>query len=998
MRAAVYCLLGAIAAACGSDEPDPELTIAPSGTVEIYGPTEFTATLANSTETVDVTWSVEGAGTLSSSSGFHVVYAPPPGTTTATLTARAAGQVAQVQIVAAPARLTSETIPGLGAPVIVQYDAQEIPHIQCATARDCFAVQGFVQARDRLFPMDFLRHVARSNLAELIGIDGLPQDVQIRTLFTTRAGHRLEDDLSRALEPANRELLAAFVSGINAYLAQLRATPGARLPGEYDQLPFPLTAADIADWTIEDSIAMMRLFQYQLSSSLGQEAALGQFAAVYAQGPLADLGKLDAWVRAAAPPSEQAHTLAPTAFPNAGLMAPARVPTAGLAAWQGALGNAAVDAASLRGRLQRAGAAVGSNNWVVSAAASATNVAMVANDPHLALQYPPQFHLATLTSANAGDNLNLTGGSFPGLPGAQVGRGARVGWGVTVVGYDVTDLYLEQFLPQSSCPSAAPCVLFQGTPRSTLPVPQTFRVRVGPGSAIVDAATLDLRSPPPPVVLVVPHHGPIIQAPDAAGRAVSVRWTGHESHTQDLSAFLGLGTAADVDSAMAALKHYTTGAQNFVLADDQGHIAYYPHALIPVRRFADVRVVGASVIPPWFPLPGDGSAEWGDGTSNCAGALAPVPASCWIADALLPQGKDPEKGYFFTANADPTYPSVTDDNNPLAHPPYLSFFWGDSTGFRATRIDQLLAAVIGQKGSVSLEDMQAIQADHVSRPGMAFAPIIAQIPIDAASPSQLVTAQAVFARWSAAGFDCPSGLLGTDPERSPVDSTPAVMDNSAGCYLFHTFLRQLLTRVFSDDLAVVGQDVDGDSAIKAMLHMLALDPSTPAGAAGSTFCHDVNAKGQVVAMRSCIDQVVAALVAAVDQLIAHAEPSPSNWVWGRVHTVTPTSMLALVTRGYSPGPFARPGGAFTVDVATPALTGTALDFHYTSGPQVRHISVMDPASPVVKMQLPGPERDRPAELVTSPLLDQWLTNTYFDFAFGNQIERAAVATQSFSGQ
>ena len=38
---------------------------------------------------------------------------------------------------------------------------------------------------------------------------------------------------------------------------------------------------------------------------------------------------------------------------------------------------------------------------------------------------------------------------------------------------------------------------------------------------------------------------------------------------------------------IAALKDFSTGAQNFVLADDQGHIAYDPHALVPVRNFAD---------------------------------------------------------------------------------------------------------------------------------------------------------------------------------------------------------------------------------------------------------------------------------------------------------------------------------------------------------------------------------------------------------------------------
>ena len=65
---------------------------------------------------------------------------------------------------------------------------------------------------------------------------------------------------------------------------------------------------------------------------------------------------------------------------------------------------------------------------------------------------------------------------------------------------------------------------------------------------------------------------------------------------------------------------------------------------------------------------------------------------------------------------------------------------------------------------------------------------------------------------------------------------------------------------------------------------------------------------------------------------------------------------------------------------------------------VRHISLMDPAKPTVKMQLPGPERDGPTNFVGPDLLGQWVTNTYFDFAFGDQISAAAVSTQSFTAQ
>jgi penicillin G amidase len=984
---AAVCLLGALYGGCSDSNPGPALTISPgtSGTIAITGPTAFSAQLLNST--ADVSWTVAG-GTLSAASGLHVTYTPQLGTGAGTLTATADGQTASVQITSAPAALTSKLIPGLTAPVTVQYDAQDIPHIRCAQTIDCIAVQGYLQARDRFFPMDFLRHVATSTLTELIGADGLSQDIQLRTIFVTRAGHRLEDDLATALDPTSKALVTAFAGGVNAYLNELRATPGAKLPAEYAQLPFPLTAADIADWRIEDTMAMARLQQFQLSESLNEESEFGKFALTYGPGGShVDLGKLNAWIRAAAPPSEQAHTLETTPFhpPAAAAVKAASIK---LSKWRTALTALAASTVQLKDRLRPLDATVGSNNWVVSKDKSATGFAMVANDPHLSLQYPPLFHLSVMTSDNPADNLNLAGGAFPGIPGGLVGRGAHVAWGVTVVGYDVTDLFMEQFLPQGNCPTAAPCVLFKSAPVSAIPVTQNFKIRkaAGPISSAATFTTTTMTG------LVIPHHGPIVQAPDAAGKAISVRWTGQEGNTQDVKAIFGLNTAANVDAAIEALKGFSTGAQNFVLADDAGNIAYDPHALVPVRDFADARVTApANLKPPWFPLPGDGSAEWGPSGTDCVSATAtPLSATCWIADNLLPQGKNPAKGYFFTANADPL--GVSDDNNPLAHPPYFSFSWDDSSGFRATRIEQMLEAAIAAHGNVSLDDMMAIQADHVSRPGAAFTPIIAKITVTASSPPEIAIAQGVLNQWATNGWDCPSGLLGSDPKNSAIDPNPTVVQNSSGCFLFHEFLRVLMTNVFTDDLKVSGQGVNGLAAIKAMIFLLGL----PDGAPGTSFCSDVDAKGAVIGTaKTCGAQVQAALVQAVDTLSSQVGPKPSDWVWGRVHTIQPVSLLQLVTNGFEPGPYARPGGAFTVDVGSPSLSSPGLQFPYGSGGNVRHISLMDPSKPVMKMQLPGPERDGPSTFVGPDLLGQWVKNKYFDFAFGTQIDGAAVSTQSF---
>src|SRR5262249_7384706 len=87
------------------------------------------------------------------------------------------------------------------------------------------------------------------------------------------------------------------------------------------------------------------------------------------------------------------------------------------------------------------GEPAGSNNWVVDAAHATGGKAFVANDPHLPLQYPANFYLSHLVSSE--DNLNVMGATFPGIALTLIGRGAHVGWGLTVVGYDVTELYQE---------------------------------------------------------------------------------------------------------------------------------------------------------------------------------------------------------------------------------------------------------------------------------------------------------------------------------------------------------------------------------------------------------------------------------------------------------------------------------------------------------------------------------------------------------------------------
>ena len=600
LLAAVFVLF---LAACSGDEPKPTLTISPSGAQTASGPVTVTASPAELAN--DVTWSLNGPGTISGDKGIAVVYRPPVPANpaqTATVTATARGQTATVTFTPQTAAQPPVVLPAnaqgpvLTGNVDVTYDQNDIPHIFCGNQNDCFAVQGYIQAQDRLFQMDLFRRIARGKLASLIGSTGVSQDTQILTVFITRDLQRIEDVLVANLDAGTKAKIQAFTNGVNAYITFLKAHP-TLMPGEYAQVPGPTTPNDIFDWTLQDTLAIGRLQQFQLSETIEKETALGLFALTFGPGGAHDdTGRFTAYANNVQQPV-RAYTLSD---PDPAIasrwwgwrtQSDAAPDLSGLATGLGHVNAKMREMIEVFGSMRND---AGSNNWVVDGAHSATGFAMVANDPHLSLQYPPLFHLAAMTASD-GSGLDLIGGSFAGIPGALVGRGAHVGWGVTVVGYDVTDLYHEK-LTDCTHPPPLVCatVEFRDTGGAVINVPiavKQYPIAVKGGTATGTA------------VLVVPHHGPIVhddptrRRPRSACAGPVTRGT-----RRTCKAFLDLNNASAVGddtaaagTAFAALKNYAIGAQNFVLADDQGHIGYDPHALVPSPR---LDFAGAAAVVP----------------------------------------------------------------------------------------------------------------------------------------------------------------------------------------------------------------------------------------------------------------------------------------------------------------------------------------------------------------------------------------------------------------
>jgi len=297
---AVACV--SFVACSGSDSTQqPALTISPSGTQTISAPVLITASppqIAN-----EVTWTLSGPGTLSGTNGAQVTYRPPvPATATpATVTATARGQTATVTFTGQTPQQAKAVIPSLTGDVSVTYDQFDIPHIFCAVPADCFAVQGYIQAQDRLFQMDLFRRTAEGRLAELVGAVEAGQDQQFLTLFITRDLQRIEDKLVAALSPEIATDVQRYTDGVNAYLSFLTAHPNL-IPQEYAQLPGVVTPGDIPPWRPQDTLAIGRLQQFQLSETIEKETGYGLFALTFGPGaPHDDAARFGAYVLPAQP-------------------------------------------------------------------------------------------------------------------------------------------------------------------------------------------------------------------------------------------------------------------------------------------------------------------------------------------------------------------------------------------------------------------------------------------------------------------------------------------------------------------------------------------------------------------------------------------------------------------------------------------------------------------------------------------------------------------------
>jgi len=524
----------------------------------------------------------------------------------------------------------SASLPGLEHEVTVDRDIWAVPHIRAASVEDLAEAQGYVMAQDRLWQMDLLRRAARGQLSEILGPRTLLIDREFRTNGFAGAAERD----ATLLDPESRKVMEAYARGVNQYIEQHKKN----LPLEFSLLHYEPRLWQPSD-TLAISAYMYRTLTDTWKRELNRAKVAERAGADRAKDLFSEEAPMDHFVvgdpkviddgsqrSAADPGDEDDDDIQPDTVLKAKGEASTDVPTAesepDLTA---ALSQSIQDFLEESKNEIRQG--LGSNNWVVSGAHTATGKPLLANDTHLELSIPSIWYEIHLTAPG----WNVKGFTLPGAPMIIIGHNDRIAWGFTNNGADVQDLYVETFNPAS---------------------PDEYRVKGAWTKAQIIDETIHIKGQPDEHLKVtVTRHGPIVHR--EGEKAYALRWTATEPGGL-ANSYNWLGKAQNWKEFREIMKRVWGPGQNAVYADVEGNIGYVTAARVPIRKKAHGEV----------PVPGEtDDYEW----------------TGYIPFDQLPQARNPESGLIVTANARVVGPN---------YKAYLTDRWEEP--YRTARIYDLL--------------------------------------------------------------------------------------------------------------------------------------------------------------------------------------------------------------------------------------------------------------------------------------------------------------------
>jgi penicillin amidase len=278
------------------------------------------------------------------------------------------------------------------------------------------------------------------------------------------------------------------------------------------------------------------------------------------------------------------------------------------------------------------------------------------------------------------------------LPGVAIGHNGRVAWGLTIVGTDQSDVYVEEVNPENPRE-----VKWNGNWEPVEVVTDTIMVK-GRDQVVVE--------------LEYTRHGPIFHRDEANNLAYALRSTMHEPGSTGYLASLRLNVVNNCTEFLDEMKYWKAPTENMICGDVDGNIAWQAAAASPKREGWHGRL----------PVPGTGAYEWDGFRSD------------------LPEEFNPERGWIGTANH---------NIHPPGYDPPL--FFKSATTF--PRFERLQGVLSGRTG-FTLQDHIDLQQDAYSAAANADLPFFrgwtSEDPVIERARADLAAWDAVYQRDSRA--------------------------------------------------------------------------------------------------------------------------------------------------------------------------------------------------------------------------------------------------------
>lgn len=519
----------------------------------------------------------------------------------------------------------SISLKGAKAEINIVFDDRMIPHVFAQNDHDVYYAQGYVTAMHRLWQMDFQTRFAAGRISEVVGDKAIDVDKYQRRMGMV---YGAENSLKGMMEnPKSKEMILAYTAGINAYIHSLSK---ANYPIEYKILDFkpedwsPIKCALLLKQM--SAILAMGSDEFYMTNILkkfGPEITKNLFPDYpFKEDPIIPVGT--SW------------NFKPLPIPE--------VPKA----------IAEIVGSMIQTKQKVEG--IGSNNWAVSGAKTASGYPLLANDPHLDLSLPSIWYQIQLHAPG----VNAYGVSLPGAPGVTIGFNKDIAWGVTNVAADVLDFYQVKFKDNTHAQ-----YWFDNAWKNTSKRLEEIKIRGG--KTIID--TVYYTHQGPVVYLEKPTYSKANNVPVGS----ALRWIAHEK-SNELMTFYLLNRGKNYTDYRKALTYYTAPAQNFIFASNENDIAITPNGKFPIKWKNQGK----------FVLDGSNPANDWHG---------------WIPAEQNPTVKNPPRNFVSSANQSSTDPS---------YPYYIN--WEFSPYERGKRINDRLAVM----NKANVDSMRNLQMDSYS--------------------------------------------------------------------------------------------------------------------------------------------------------------------------------------------------------------------------------------------------------------------------------------------